>query len=59
MFCKMCEIHIYSPGDIIDLKSGGVLFRGGLSELKQNADQAKKGMEKNGTSGKETKFGST
>ena len=33
MFCKMCTIQIYSPGDIVDLKSGGVMFRGGLSPM--------------------------
>jgi len=34
MFCKMCKISIYNPGDIIDLESGGVLFKGGLSKYK-------------------------
>jgi hypothetical protein len=40
MFCKMNEIRIYMPGDIIDLKNGGILLRGGLSALNSAADEA-------------------
>lgn len=36
----MCEIKLYSPGDIVDLSSGGVLLRGGLSSLTNNAKDA-------------------
>jgi hypothetical protein len=36
LFFKMCRLQIYRPGDPVDMKSGGVIFRGGLS--KTNAD---------------------
>jgi len=32
----MCEIKIYQPGDPVNIDSGAVIFRGGLS--KSNAD---------------------
>lgn len=41
MFCKMCDVRIYMPGDIIDLQSGGILFRGGLTKLKYEESRIK------------------
>jgi len=38
MFCKLCHVGIYKPGDIINLQSGGVLLRGGCTELAQNVE---------------------
>lgn len=38
MFCKLCHIGVYKPTDTIDLQRGGVLLRGGVTELAQNTD---------------------
>lgn len=31
LFCKICKVKLYKPGELIDMSSGGVLFRGSLS----------------------------
>ena len=48
-FCKLCTLKIYRPGDPVDIRMGGVIFRGGLSkataEIKlfhQQLDEAQK-----------------
>jgi len=33
LFCKMCQIKKYNPGDLIDLGTGGILFKGSLSKV--------------------------
>lgn len=33
IFCKMCDLQIYQPGDIILVQNGGILFRGNLKKL--------------------------
>lgn len=38
-FCKLCNIKIYQPGDVIDVQGGGVLLRGGMTELNQDLAQ--------------------
>jgi len=30
LFCKMCKIKLYRSGEQVDLKAGGILFKGTL-----------------------------
>ena len=30
LFCKMCDIKLYKPGEIVDISNGGVILRGRL-----------------------------
>lgn len=46
IFTKMCNIQIYKPGDPVDMKSGGVIFRGGLSRINQEFKEFTKNMNK-------------
>lgn len=32
LFCKMSDLRIYRPGDPVDMRMGGIMFRGGLSK---------------------------
>ena len=41
----MCDCKVYRPGDIIEVKGGGVLLRGGLAELSQDAKIARQNLE--------------
>lgn len=41
LFCKMCQIQIYKPGEDIDVRQGGVLLRGSITRLSKEAMQAK------------------
>lgn len=36
LFCRMCTIQIYQPGDKVDVGKGGVLFRGALYGIKND-----------------------
>ena len=33
---RLCKIRIYQPGEHVDVQTGGVLLRGGLSKLKKD-----------------------
>lgn len=46
IFCKMCEIKVYDPGETIHLSSGGILFRGGLQELNDQLEPPTPGVPK-------------
>lgn len=45
MFCKLCHIGIYKSTDTLNLQSGGVLLRGGCTELSQNIETIENQIE--------------
>lgn len=40
LFCRMCTIKLYKPGQKVNLINGGILFRGSLSKLKKEEPEA-------------------
>jgi hypothetical protein len=38
MFTKMCDFKMYTPGELVNLSSGAVIFRGKVTNLKQEED---------------------
>ena len=44
-FCKVCTVKVYKPGEFVDIYSGGVIFRGSLSQLKQGANEVDKKLK--------------
>lgn len=40
LFCRMCEIKLYKPGQKVNLTFGGILFRGSLSKHKKEEPEA-------------------
>jgi gamma-glutamylcyclotransferase (GGCT)/AIG2-like uncharacterized protein YtfP len=38
ILCKMCEYRMYNPGDSVDMRNGGVVFRGSVQKLTDRLD---------------------
>lgn len=49
LFCKMCNIRKYNPGDPIDLSTGGILFKGTLSKVSAEGETIAEGLLKEDT----------